>query len=43
VGKAVAELMPNGRFIRMEGGGHFPQLEAPELMTEAIVQFMNST
>jgi pimeloyl-ACP methyl ester carboxylesterase len=43
VGKAVADVMPNGRFIRMEGGGHFPQLEAPELMTEAIVQFMNST
>jgi pimeloyl-ACP methyl ester carboxylesterase len=43
VGQVVAEVMPNGRFLRMIGGGHFPHLEAPELMTKAIVEFMHST
>lgn len=42
-GQAVAEVIPNGRFLLMEGGGHFPQLEAPELMSEAIVEFMSET
>jgi pimeloyl-ACP methyl ester carboxylesterase len=43
VGQAVADIIPSGRFLAMEGGGHFPQLEAPDLMAAAIADFMKST
>jgi pimeloyl-ACP methyl ester carboxylesterase len=37
----TAELMPKGRFVRIEAAGHLPTLEAPEAVTEAMEDFLN--
>jgi pimeloyl-ACP methyl ester carboxylesterase len=37
----TAELMPKGRFVRIEEAGHLPTLEAPEAVTEAMEDFLN--
>jgi pimeloyl-ACP methyl ester carboxylesterase len=42
-GQAAAGVIPNGQFVRMEGGGHFPQIEAPELMAKTIIDFLQGS
>jgi pimeloyl-ACP methyl ester carboxylesterase len=37
----TAELMPNGRFLRIEGAGHLPTLEAPEELTDVLEAFLD--
>lgn len=34
--------IPNARFVEIPGGGHIPFIEAPELITEAVVDFVGS-
>ena len=37
----TAELMPKGRFLKLASAGHLPTLEAPELVSDAIEEFLN--
>ena len=36
----TAELMPKGRFLRIEDAGHLPTMEAPDAVSEAIDAFL---
>ncbi|MDZ7899780.1 MAG: 3-oxoadipate enol-lactonase [Arcicella sp.] len=37
--KAMADLIPNSRYILIEGVGHIPCVEVPELIAEHILKF----
>ncbi len=37
----TAELMPKGRFLRIEQAGHLPTMEAPDLVSEAMDGFLD--
>ena len=37
------EALPGSRLVIIEGVGHFPQIEAPELFVDALVDFLDST
>jgi pimeloyl-ACP methyl ester carboxylesterase len=37
----TAELMPKGRFLRIETAGHLPTLEAPDAVSEAMDEFLD--
>ncbi len=39
-GRAIAELVPNGRFHLIEGAGHFLQEDAGEEIVEHMVPFL---
>jgi len=39
-GKEWAHLLPNGRLLTVDEGGHFPWVEAPETVYGAINQFL---
>jgi len=39
-GKQWTELLPNSRLVRVEGAGHIPWVEAPELVFESITRFL---
>lgn len=39
-GRGAVARMPNGRFVVIEGGGHFPFLEQPERCARMIVPFV---
>ncbi|MEI4487067.1 alpha/beta fold hydrolase [Frigidibacter sp. MR17.14] len=36
----LAELMPGGRFVRVDGAGHLPTLEQPEEVTAAMAEWL---
>jgi pimeloyl-ACP methyl ester carboxylesterase len=40
---AAHEAVPGSRLVIIEGVGHFPQIEAPEQFTNALVEFIDST
>ncbi|MCK9518043.1 MAG: alpha/beta hydrolase [Dehalococcoidia bacterium] len=42
-GAAVATQIPGGRFAYLEGVGHFPFLEVPELTADHILEFVRET
>jgi pimeloyl-ACP methyl ester carboxylesterase len=37
----TAELMPKGRFLRVDGAGHLPTMEAPDAVSEAMDAFLD--
>lgn len=39
-GRGAVARMPNGRFVVIEGGGHFPFLEQPERCARMVVPFV---
>lgn len=39
-GKALHALMPKASFEELEGVGHLPQLESPDLVSKHLVQFL---
>lgn len=41
-GMEMAEKLPNGQFVLVEGAGHWPQWEQPERFHEAIAGFIGS-
>nr|WP_041451339.1 alpha/beta hydrolase [Hoyosella subflava] len=38
--KTVADLMPNARNVLVEGAGHCPQLENPDVVNELLIEFL---
>ena len=40
VGRHLAELMPHGQFVLVEGAAHWPQWENPELFNDAVIRFL---
>lgn len=40
VGRALADELPNGQFLLVEGAAHWPQWEAPEIFNEAVLRFL---
>jgi len=38
--RRLAEILPGGEFVSLEGVGHFPWLERPELLREALRRFL---
>jgi len=38
--ETIAEQVPQTRLIRLEGGGHSPHRDAPDVLTDAIVAFI---
>jgi len=43
VGEAIARLRPDWRFEVMNGVGHTPQIQAPELWLAAVTSFLTSS
>jgi pimeloyl-ACP methyl ester carboxylesterase len=41
-GRAYAALIPGARFALIEGAGHHPELEQPEMLAERILDFLSS-
>jgi pimeloyl-ACP methyl ester carboxylesterase len=39
-GRAYAALIPGARFALIEGAGHHPEIEQPELLAENIAAFL---
>lgn len=39
-GRRLAELLPNGEFVYIEGAAHWPQWEDPEKFNAAVLQFL---
>ena len=39
--KEWKSLLPNGQLLEVEGGGHFPWLEQPQVVFNAITEFIN--
>jgi 2-succinyl-6-hydroxy-2,4-cyclohexadiene-1-carboxylate synthase len=39
-GRRIAELVPCGRFERVEGAGHAPQLQRPEAVARVLIDFL---
>ena len=37
----TAELMPKGRFLRIDEAGHLPTLETPDAVSEAMDAFLD--
>jgi pimeloyl-ACP methyl ester carboxylesterase len=37
----TAELMPKGRFFRIDDAGHLPTLESPDAVSEAMDAFLD--
>jgi pimeloyl-ACP methyl ester carboxylesterase len=42
-GRAAHELIPGSRLVEIEGAGHWPQLDEPERLVEAIAGFVDET
>jgi pimeloyl-ACP methyl ester carboxylesterase len=42
-GRAAQELIPNSRFVTIPGAAHFPHLERPDELAEALLDFIAST
>lgn len=40
---AASEAIPHCRLVIIEGVGHFPQIEAPERVVSALIDFVDST
>ncbi len=40
--RKVSKLMPNARYVEMEGVGHWPQFEDPETFNRHFIEFMKS-
>ncbi|CUH63076.1 2-hydroxymuconate semialdehyde hydrolase [Thalassovita gelatinovora] len=40
-GRAVAETVPNGRFVALDGVGHMPVLETPDLVARHLRTFLD--
>ena len=40
--KIIHDSIPNARYVEIPGGGHIPFIEAPDLITEAVVDFIKS-
>ncbi|MBB2743042.1 UNVERIFIED_ORG: 2-hydroxy-6-oxonona-2,4-dienedioate hydrolase [Microbispora rosea subsp. rosea] len=40
VGRDLAEKMPHGRFVLVEGAAHWPQWEEPEQFNAAVLRFL---
>ncbi len=40
---AAHELIENSRLEILEGVGHFPHVEAPEMFTASVLDFMGAT
>lgn len=41
-GQRMAELLPQGRLVSIEGAGHTPPMEAPEEFLRALMQFLDT-
>lgn len=39
-GRRLAELLPNGEFVYIDGAAHWPQWEDPEKFNAAVLQFL---
>jgi pimeloyl-ACP methyl ester carboxylesterase len=42
-GRAYAAAIPDARFETIEGAGHFPHLEQPQMFARAVFSFIDST
>jgi pimeloyl-ACP methyl ester carboxylesterase len=42
-GRAAQRLIPNSRFVTIEGAAHFPHLERPEALADALADFIATT
>jgi len=42
-GRAAQRLIPNSRFVTIEGAAHFPHLERPEALAETLLEFIGTT
>jgi pimeloyl-ACP methyl ester carboxylesterase len=42
-GRAAHELIPGGQLVEIEGAGHWPHLDEPDRLVEAIGEFMEET
>jgi hypothetical protein len=42
-GRAAHEAVPGSRYIEFEGSGHWPMLDAPARLVEAISTFIDET
>jgi pimeloyl-ACP methyl ester carboxylesterase len=42
-GRAAHELVPGSRLVEIEGAGHWPQLDEPDRLVEAIGEFIEET
>src|SRR6185369_7600939 len=40
--RAIGKARPDARFLELAGVGHYPLLEAPEKLTDAIVEFLHA-
>jgi 3-oxoadipate enol-lactonase len=41
IGRQVADLIPNAKFVIIENAGHFPHLQAPETLTGLARGFLD--
>ncbi len=42
IAEKVASETPGAKLVRLEGVGHYPQLEAPDLVVEQLERFLDS-
>jgi pimeloyl-ACP methyl ester carboxylesterase len=42
-GRGAAELIPGSRLVEIDGAGHWPQLDEPDQLVEAIIDFVEET
>lgn len=43
VARTATHLLPRGQFVELAGVGHSPMLDAPDVLSEAIVPFLNES
>jgi pimeloyl-ACP methyl ester carboxylesterase len=42
-GRAAAGLIPGCKLVEIEGAGHWPQLDEPDLLSEALIEFIEGS
>jgi pimeloyl-ACP methyl ester carboxylesterase len=42
-GRRAHEIVPNSRYLEIEGSGHWPMLDAPDLLTRELTAFVEET